>query len=115
MVIVSSVRAAACGLGMAVTLAACSPEARRVRDGGRGADPNNKRLVVHQQPDPRAADTTLWPGRAVAPTERLAAGDVLPPTVAPPALPDVPGAEPQQRTFDRSRQADPRQQSDSRD
>ena len=58
----------------------CSPEARRVRDGGPGADPGNKDLVTHEQPDPRAADTTLWPGRAEAPADRLARGDIPPPT-----------------------------------
>jgi hypothetical protein len=115
-VAVSSARAgAALALALAGTLAACSPEARRVRDGGLGADPDNKRVGVHQQPDPRAVDTTLWPGRAIAPTERMAAGDVPPPSVAPPVLPDVPGIAPQQRTFDRGRRADPRRETGSRD
>ncbi|HEY5940135.1 MAG TPA: hypothetical protein VIT87_04895 [Gemmatimonadales bacterium] len=60
-------------------LAACSPEARRVRDGGRGADPGNRRLVETRSVDPKAADTTLWPGRAPAPVQRLEAGTMYPP------------------------------------
>lgn len=58
----------------------CSPEARRVRDGGPGADPGNKRLVKHSHVDPKAADTTSWPGRAPAPVERLEAGTMDPPS-----------------------------------
>ena len=55
-------------------MGACSsPEARRVRDGGPGADPGNKPLVERPYVDPKAADTTLWPGRAPAPVERLEA------------------------------------------
>jgi hypothetical protein len=97
--------------------AGCSPEARRVRDGGPGADPGNKDVVVREHPDPRAADTTLWPGRAPAPAERLARGLVPPPThpatskakeSQTPIKPDVPPTEPRQRTFDRGRDADPR-------
>lgn len=49
---------------------ACSPEARRVRDGGPGADPGNRILIDAPRADPQAADTTLWPGRAPAPTDR---------------------------------------------
>jgi len=60
-------------------MGACSPEARRVRDGGPGADPGNKRLVERPYMDPKAADTTLWPGRAPAPVERLEAGTMYPP------------------------------------
>ena len=60
-------------------MGACSPEARRVRDGGSGADPGNKRLVERPYVDPKAADTTLWPGRAPAPVERLEAGTMYPP------------------------------------
>ena len=63
-----------------LVLLACSPEARRVRDGGPGADPGNTRLVKWNGPEPRAADTTLWPGRDPAPVERLARGEVPPPT-----------------------------------
>ena len=63
-----------------LSLAACSPEARRTRDGGPGADPGNKVLVEHTQPEPRAADTTLWPGLAPTPVERFARGDVPPAT-----------------------------------
>jgi hypothetical protein len=54
--------------------ACSSPEAQRVRDGGPGADPGNKRLVEAPYVDPKAADTTLWPGRAPAPAQRLEAG-----------------------------------------
>jgi hypothetical protein len=93
---------------------ACSPEARRVRDGGAGADPGNKRVVLYQRPDPQAADTSLWPGRAAAPTDRMAAGDIPPPTIAPPKLPPVPSIEQQQRTFDRGRRADPERESGTR-
>ena len=64
-------------------LAACSPEARRVRDGGAGADPDNKELVRGGTRDPRAADTTLWPGRAAAPVDRFARGLIDPPTFPP--------------------------------
>ena len=80
-----------------VQLAACSPEARRVRDGGPGADPGNKELVRGGGREPRAADTTLWPGRAAAPVDLFARGLIEPPTY-PPA-----GAAPpsQTHTFDR--------------
>lgn len=92
-----------------------------MRDGGDGADPGNKRLVVHTQPEPRAADTTLWPGRNPAPVERLARGLVPPPTYPSskavptrageaPIRPNVAPTEPQQRTFDQGDRADPRQQ-----
>jgi len=67
--------------------AACSPEARRVRDGGPGADPGNKTLVERVQAEPRAADTTLWPGLAPAPVERFARGDVPPATYPATAAP----------------------------
>ncbi len=87
----------------------CSPEAARVRDGGPGADPGNKDLVVHEQPDPRAADTTLWPGRAPAPTDRFANGEVPPATFP---TPDTLPSRAMQRTFDRSPRADPRRQTD---
>jgi len=61
------------GVALAVTvlLTACSPEARRTRDGGPGADAGNKRVTVVAHPDPRPADTTLMPGRAPAPVDRL--------------------------------------------
>jgi hypothetical protein len=72
-------------LPLAILAAAgCSPEARRVRDGGPGADPGNKVLMEHTQPEPRAADTTLWPGRALTPVERFARGEA-PPATFPPA------------------------------
>ncbi|HUR94102.1 MAG TPA: hypothetical protein VMY76_05935 [Gemmatimonadales bacterium] len=99
----------------------CSPEAKRERDGGRGADPGNKELVVHAAPTPRAADTTLWPGRAAAPVDLLARGVIAPPSFpAPkpasgeqrdgPDAPAVPPSASQQGTFDRGTTADPRQQ-----
>ena len=87
----------------------CSPEATRVRDGGPGADPGNKDLIVREQPDPRAMDTTLWPGRAQAPTDRLASGEVPPPTFP---KPESPPTEAERRTFDRSPRADPQRQTD---
>jgi hypothetical protein len=103
-------------------LAACSPEADRVRDGGAGADPGNKVLVEAAPVNPVAADTTLWPGRAPAPVERFAGGQVPPATFparksAPadtggtPVTPDTPPSESQQRTFDRDPAADPRRPS----
>jgi hypothetical protein len=49
---------------IAALVLACSPEARRVRDGGPGADPGNKILINAPPANPQAADTTLWPGRA---------------------------------------------------
>jgi hypothetical protein len=57
----------------AALVGGCSPEARRVRDGGRGADPGNKIVIEAAAANPRAADTTMWPGRAPAPVERLGA------------------------------------------
>ena len=92
-----------------------------MRDGGEGADPGNKRLLTRPLPDPVAADTTLWPGRSPAPVERLAGGDVPPPTypvadTAPPGsgstpvAPNVPPSGPQQRTYDSGDRADPRRQ-----
>ena len=90
--------------------AACSPEARRVRDGGAGADPGNKVLVERRQAEPRAADTTLWPGLARTPVERFAAGDLAPATF--PATPrEQQPTGPQQRTFDSDPSVDPRQPS----
>jgi hypothetical protein len=64
-------------------LAGCSPEAQRVRDGGPGADPGNKVLVRGGTPVPRAADTTLWPGRAAAPVDRFERGLIELPTFPP--------------------------------
>jgi hypothetical protein len=55
-------------------LLACSPEAGRTRDGGPGADIGNERWVPSPPVNPHAADTTLWPGKAPSPVERLAAG-----------------------------------------
>jgi len=63
-----------------VMLAACSPEAVRTRDGGQGADPGNTPRLATETPraNPQAADTSLWPGKAMAPVDRLARGDTLP-------------------------------------
>ena len=84
----------------AALVGGCSPEAPRARDGGPGADPGNKRLVARPYVDPKAADTTLWPGRAPAPVERLEAGTMYPPpspTEAPAA--SAPSKD-EQRTFE---------------
>lgn len=105
-----------------VALAACSPEADRVRDGGPGADPGNKSLVQWRGPEPTVADTTLWPGLNPAPVERLAAGSIPPPTYPypeetppktgdRPVTPNVPPTEAQQKTFDRGGSADPQRPS----
>ena len=107
------------GVRSSVILAAflaCSPEAHRVRDGGPGADPGNKVLVVREEPDPHAADTTLWPGRAPAPVDQLANGITLPPSYppAPPATRPIEPAAAQRRTFDSGRGADPRRGTDRR-
>jgi len=109
-----------------LALLACSPEASRERDGGPGADPNNKVLVRAPRANPVAADTTLWPGRAPAPVERLGRGQVMPPagaspaaapaaTAARPVTPDVPATTAQQRTFDRGTAANPRRPSSGAD
>jgi len=66
----------------AVALTACSPEAKRTRDDGPGADIGNKRVAQIAHPDPRPADTTLMPGRAPAPVDRFA-----PPLPPPPPRP----------------------------
>ncbi|HEU4564333.1 MAG TPA: hypothetical protein VFS05_06790 [Gemmatimonadaceae bacterium] len=103
-------------------LAACSPEARRERDGGPGADPGNKILVAAPRVNPRAADTTLWPGRNPAPVERLAHGQMPPPAgVSPaslpaassttPVTPSVPASRSEQETYQRGTSANPRQPS----
>jgi hypothetical protein len=68
-------------IGVAVLAAgACSPEAVRTRDGGPGADPGNTPRVDVRMPraNPQPADTTLWPGKAMAPVDLLARGDTLP-------------------------------------
>ena len=64
---------------MGVLVTSCSPEARRVRDGGPGGDPGNRRLIEVRNPNPRAADTTLWPGLAPTQVERLENGTMYPP------------------------------------
>ncbi|HEX7335807.1 MAG TPA: hypothetical protein VF252_01265 [Gemmatimonadales bacterium] len=83
---------------------ACSPEARRTRDSGPGADPGNKIVVNAPPADPQAADTTLWPGRAAAPTDRLADGTMPPP--AAPATKEAPAkrapSKSEQRAFTKS-------------
>ena len=65
------------GLGLAaLVILACSPEANRTRNGGPGGDIRNARWVQSPPVNPQAADTTLWPGRAPTPVERLAAGKI---------------------------------------
>jgi hypothetical protein len=105
----ASVTRSLAALALVATFA-CSPEARRVRDGGPGADIGNKRLVVRSEVDPRAADTTLWPGRDPAPVERLARGEE--PQLAPRSPPGPPraGKGAEQRSFSGSRRANPRRQ-----
>ena len=67
-------------LALALLIIACSPEAVRTRDGGPGADPGNTPRLAVQPPraNPQPADTSLWPGKAMAPVDRLARGDTLP-------------------------------------
>ena len=93
-------------VAMGAIMGACSsPEARRVRDGGPGADPGNTRLVEHPYVDPKAADTTSWPGRAPTPVQRLEAGTMYPPRppVTTPAAPSAKApSKAQQRTFEKS-------------
>ena len=102
---------------VAASLLACSPEAHRVRDGGPGADPGNKRVVDVPVANPRAADTTLWPGRAPAPVERLARGEMPLPasakTTGAAVTPNVPTTASDQRTFDKGTGANPRRQTTS--
>ena len=57
-----------------IALIACSPEATRTRDGGPGADIGNKDVVQQTHAAPRAADTTMMPGRAPAPVARFEKG-----------------------------------------
>jgi hypothetical protein len=92
-----------------VLLLGCSPEARRVRDGGDGADPGNKDLVAGPVANPQPADTTLWPGRAPAAVERLARGEMPPPASV--SAPAVPATTSQQHTFDKGTSANPRAKS----
>jgi hypothetical protein len=103
-------------------LLACSPEARRVRDGGPGADPNNKNLVASRPVNPTAADTTLWPEKAEAPVDRLADGRMAPPVAITTAVAPAPGPEKpitsrtpattgDRRSFDKGTAADPRRPS----
>jgi hypothetical protein len=66
-------------LVLASGLIACSPEATRTRNGGAGADPGNKRLIEVPAANPLTTDTTLWPGRAPAPVDRLERGEMAPP------------------------------------
>lgn len=102
------------------TTASCaSPEARRERDGGPGSDVGNKPSARAPKADPQAADTTLWPGRALAPVERLARGEIpLPAGVSPaaapqsrgqtPVTPNVPASKAEQSVFDKGTSANPR-------
>ena len=62
---------AAAVLAFIAGASACSPEANRTRDGGPGADIGNKDVVQQTHADPRAADTTMMPGRSLAPVERF--------------------------------------------
>lgn len=91
---------------------ACSPEADRMRDGGPGADPGNKVLVESAPADPQTRDTTLWPGRAPTPVERLARGEIPPPAGASPGntpvTPKVPPSGAERRTFDEATSGDAR-------
>lgn len=65
-------RKIAVAAAVALFATACSPEAKRTRDGGPGADIGNKHVTQLAHPDPHPADTTLMPGRAPAPVERFA-------------------------------------------
>ena len=100
-------RGLALATGM-LALFACSPEARRTRDGGPGADAGNKVLVALDEPDPHAADTTLWPGRAPAPVDLLAKGLAPSPTYPPATV--ATGRD----TYDAGRTANPRRQTSPR-
>ncbi len=107
------------GLMGALVMGACSPEAVRRRDGGAGGDGDNHGVQASAA-KPHAADTTLWPGRAAAPVERLAAGTMpMPPRPAPPAptaasapssqSPKPTAATPTDgRAFDKGKGANPR-------
>ncbi|GAC1652850.1 MAG: hypothetical protein NVS4B3_15390 [Gemmatimonadaceae bacterium] len=79
-------------LVMLAAVACASPEARRGRDGGPGADPGNKTLADVAMGKPMPDDTTLWPGKAAAPTDRLAAGTMPLPASALPAPATAPAA-----------------------
>jgi hypothetical protein len=85
---------------------ACSPEAHRARDGGRGADPGNRDLIQAPAANPHAADTTLWPSKAAAPVDRLARGERIAPAAAT-LSPSSPAAS-QTRSFDKGTDANPR-------
>jgi hypothetical protein len=84
-------------IAAAALAAGCSPEATRQRDGGLGADPGNRDWIAWGASNPRAADTTLWPGRDPAPVERLARGDE-PPLPSPPTK--TPGRPAERRAFE---------------
>ncbi len=113
-------RALTClGLGGALLIGACSPEAVRRRDGGPGGDGDNHGVQAVSNAKPHAADTTLWPGRAAAPVERLAAGTMpMPPRPAPPpAAAPAPSSQSSTptaatptdgRAFDKGKAANPR-------
>lgn len=90
---------------------ACSPEAHRVRDGGPGADPGNKKVVAAPVANPQAADTTLWPGRAPTAVERLTRGEMPPPASAGAAATPKAATSSQQHTFDKGTGANPRAKS----
>jgi hypothetical protein len=113
-------RLGACVLAtLLVAAVGCSsPEARRTRDGGPGADVGNKDLTNTPAANPQAADTTLWPGRAPAPVERFARGEIRPPVgvssaVAAPgrggtATTPRPASKADQSTLDKGNSANPR-------
>jgi hypothetical protein len=80
---------------MLLVLAGCtSPEARRERDGGPGADIGNTVAARAAPTDPQTSDTTLWPGRNPAPVERQARGEIRPPAGAPAAPAPRPASTP---------------------
>lgn len=91
-------------------VAACSPEARRMRDGGRAAEAGNYRRIQSPYVDPRAADTTLWPGRAPTPRARLEAGTMRPPPapVGGPTPAAKSSPKPEQRVLEKSAADPPR-------
>ena len=119
--LLSLLRPARVALALTITLG-CSPEAHRVRDGGPGADVGNRPIVAAPLVNPQPADTTLWPGRAPTPVERLARGEMPPPVpvsaaAAPgptgnrPVTPNTPATTSEQHTFDKGTGANPRTKS----
>ena len=106
-------------LVFAALVSCVSPEASRERNGGPGADVGNRSVTRVPSARPQTSDTTLWPGLAPAPVERLARGEIPPPAgVSPaaapaargqtPVTPNTPASAAEQSTFDRGRTASPR-------